>query len=57
MYIDSLGRVPALNQNRVIVTDARVFEVVNEWAVTSFPVFVSQELPSDAGEDGTMPPE
>ncbi len=40
MYIEGLGRVPAVNQNRVAVADPRVFAMINEWVVQNFPDFV-----------------
>jgi hypothetical protein len=42
MYIEGLGRVPAVNRNRVAVADPRVFDTINEWAVQTFPGFAQR---------------
>lgn len=41
MYIDALGRVPAVNQNRAAIYAPRVYEAINKWAVEQFPRFDS----------------
>lgn len=43
MYIDGFGRAPSANRNQVAVSDNRLYDEVNRWAVSEFPRFVSVE--------------